>query len=125
MLSEPFHTLFDLATAAALLFGYFFMFVGSLGLVRLPDFYNRVHAASKPVTLGITGMMLAVVLFLATVPGVNMIQVVTKVALAVVFIVVAVPVGSHLIAKAAHEDQCPKYPGTIGDEFEADQRHRR
>ena len=57
--------LFNLLTVAALLFGLFFMAVGAIGLVRLPDFYGRMHAGSKCLTLGISGMLVAAVFHLA------------------------------------------------------------
>jgi multicomponent Na+:H+ antiporter subunit G len=34
-------------------FGAFFLLVGSIGLIRLPDFYSRAHATGKSDTLGI------------------------------------------------------------------------
>lgn len=37
--------------------GLFFLFVGTLGLIRLPDLYTRMHATSKCDTLG-TGLIL-------------------------------------------------------------------
>jgi len=33
--------------------GAFFLFIGSLGLIRLPDFYSRSHATGKSDTLGV------------------------------------------------------------------------
>jgi len=33
--------------------GTFFLFVGSIGLIRLPDFYSRAHAQGKADTLGV------------------------------------------------------------------------
>ncbi len=50
--------------------GSFFVLVGSLGMVRMPDLFTRMHAASVTDTLGagfmILGMMLAAGLSLAT-----------------------------------------------------------
>lgn len=40
-------------TIIFVLLGTFFMFIGSIGVVRLPDFYTRSHATSKSDTLGI------------------------------------------------------------------------
>lgn len=49
----------DLVVAALLLVGAFFCLVGSIGLVRLPDFYTRLHAPTKATTLGVGGVLLA------------------------------------------------------------------
>ncbi|MDT7929182.1 monovalent cation/H(+) antiporter subunit G, partial [Tepidimonas sp.] len=37
----------------------FFLLVGSIGLVRFPDFYMRLHAPTKASTLGVGGVLLA------------------------------------------------------------------
>ena len=105
----------DILTIAALLMGLFFMFVGAVGIVRLPDTYNRLHAASKCSTLGLLGLILAAMFHLGTLP------ILTKGALAVLFAFVAMPVGSHMLAKAALFARAPQWQGTLGDEHEEDQ----
>lgn len=97
-----------------LLAGLFFMLVGAIGIIRLPDTYNRLHAASKCSTLGLLGLLLAALFHLGT------IAVVTKVFITVLFAFVATPVGSHILAKAAHHDRAPKWEGTLSDELEED-----
>ena len=44
---------------ALIAIGALFVLVGSIGLVRLPDFYMRLHAPTKATTLGIGGLLLA------------------------------------------------------------------
>lgn len=95
--------------------GMFFMFVGAVGIVRLPDTYNRLHAASKCSTLGLLGLILAAMLHLGTLP------ILTKGALAVLFAFVAMPVGSHMLAKAALLVRTPQWKGTLADEHDQDQ----
>lgn len=41
-----------------LLIGAFFALVGSIGLVRLPDFFSRLHAPTKSSTLGIGAILI-------------------------------------------------------------------
>ena len=43
----------------AILVGVFFTFVASLGILRFPDFYLRVHAPTKAATLGLFALTLA------------------------------------------------------------------
>ena len=43
----------DLAGAVLLLLGALLAFIGALGLVRLPDIFARMHAATKPQMLGL------------------------------------------------------------------------
>lgn len=106
----------ELLTLGFLLVGLFFMLVGAIGLVRLPDAYNRLHAATKCSTLGLLGLLLAAVAHFAD-PRVLVIAVLT-----VFFIFVSNPVGSHLLAKAALATRTPQWSGTVGDEHAEDTR---
>ena len=55
-------TLDEALTALLLLTGAFFMFVGSVGIVRMPDLFMRMSATTKSVTLGVSFSLLAVAL---------------------------------------------------------------
>lgn len=122
--------LFDILTIATLLFGLFFLFIGALGLWRLPDVYNRMHAGSKCITLGLSGALLAAVLHFirlyastdsATEPTwETVIAAATKAALVILFQFTAAPVGAHMLARAAHIDRAAKWSGTLDDELEQD-----
>ena len=48
-----------LPIVALIAVGAFFVLVGSIGLVRLPDFFMRLHAPTQATTLGIGGLLLA------------------------------------------------------------------
>ena len=106
----------DLLVIAFLLFGIFFMFVAAFGLIRLPDVYHRMHAATKGVTLGISGLIIAAALHHAQAPDANVINIITKVILVILFQFIANPVGSHLLAKAAKLDNAPVWDRQIADE---------
>lgn len=80
---------------AAVSAGIFFIFVGNLGIIRLPDFYARTHAASKADTLGI----LLVILGLIIHNGVNIDSL--KLLFILLFVAVANPIGTHALARAA------------------------
>jgi multicomponent Na+:H+ antiporter subunit G len=75
--------------------GAFFMLVGSIGVIRLPDFFTRIHASSKCDTLGI----MLVLGGLAVFEGFTLNSV--KLIIAIVFVGLANPVGIHALAKAA------------------------
>lgn len=113
----------DILAIGLLAFGLFFMSVGALGLVRLPDFYNRMHAATKCVTLGITGLLIGAGILFATHEGASPLNVVITVLLVVTFQFIANPVGGHLLSKAAHLDRCPSWSKTLDDELSED-RHK-
>jgi multicomponent Na+:H+ antiporter subunit G len=91
------------------LIGLIFMFLGALGVVRLPDLYNRLHAASKCSTLGLLGLLLGAVLHMGTV------GLAAKALMVMLFAFVATPVGSHMLAKAALRTHTPTWPGTKHD----------
>ena len=75
--------------------GIIFMLVGSIGIVRLPDFYSRTHSVSKSDTLGIIFVILGLVIY----EGVT--QSSLKLLLVVLFIALSNPVGTHALARAA------------------------
>ncbi len=104
----------DLLAIIALTIGLFFMFVGVLGVLRLPDAYSRMHAASKCTTLGLTGMLIAAGLHLWT------LDVVAKSATVIIFTYIATPIGAHLLAKAAHHGKLLLWDRTLSDELAED-----
>ncbi|MEF8812593.1 MAG: monovalent cation/H(+) antiporter subunit G [Halovenus sp.] len=77
--------------------GCFFLAVGTLGLLRLPNVYNRMHATSKPTTLGTATIFLAG--FVQFGPGgAGLTSLV-----GVLFLFLTVPTGAHMIARAAQK----------------------
>lgn len=77
--------------------GIFFLFIGSLGIVRLPDFYSRTHATSKSDTLGLMLIITGLIIF----EGLHINSL--KLFLILVFILLANPIGAHALAKAAFD----------------------
>ncbi|MEX0886104.1 MAG: monovalent cation/H(+) antiporter subunit G [Phycisphaeraceae bacterium] len=104
----------EVLALAFLLVGLFFMLVGAIGCVRLPDSYHRLHAATKCSTLGLLGLLLAAVFHFGEV------RVLATAVLTVFFIFVSNPVGAHLLAKAALATGTRQWPGTLSDEHAED-----
>lgn len=75
--------------------GVFFLLVGSIGLIRLPDFYSRAHAVGKSDTLGV----MLVVLGLVVHEGVSLNSV--KLIMITIFVGLTSPTATHALAKAA------------------------
>lgn len=75
--------------------GIVFMLVGSIGILRLPDFYSRTHAISKSDTLGIMFVIFGLVIF----EGFTISS--GKLLLIILFIALSNPVGTHALARAA------------------------
>lgn len=91
-----------------------FDFFGVLGLVRLPDVYNRLQAATKCVTFGSAGIMFGVFIL----NGFNSFG--FKALLGIAFIFLTSPVAAHVIARAAHRSGVPLAKQTIIDEYAKD-----
>ena len=85
----------DIASGALLTVGSFFIIVGTLGLVRLPDFYTRLHAAGITDTLGAELVLIAMVLQ----AGFSLITV--KLIIISLFIFFTSPTATHAVANAA------------------------
>jgi multicomponent Na+:H+ antiporter subunit G len=81
---------------ALLLTGFFFILAGAIGIVRLPDFYTRLHAMGKCDTLGVALMALGVALL----EGMTLNA--AKVLLVIVFVGLANPTATHALGRAAH-----------------------
>jgi len=88
-------TIINIISITFISIGIVFMFVGSFGILRLPDFYSRTHAVSKSDTLGIIFVILGLFIYEGlTQSGVKLI-------LIVLFIALSNPVGTHALARAA------------------------
>ncbi|MCK9257273.1 MAG: Na+/H+ antiporter subunit G [Sulfurospirillaceae bacterium] len=87
----------DFIIAFFLLVGAFFVLVGSIGLVKLPDFFMRLHAPTKATTLGVGSILIASTLYyLAYKQTISLHEI-----LIAVFFFITAPVSAHLMAKAA------------------------
>lgn len=87
------------------------MFVASLGLVRLPDVYTRMHAATKATTFGMGGTLIATSLAFQDT------EITTQSMLALAFLFLTAPVSAHLIARAAYKNGPNLSSRTTIDEY--------
>lgn len=85
----------NLIAGFLILGGLFFFFTGTLGLLRFPDVYTRLHAAGKCDTLGAQLMLLG----LAIANGWNLVSI--KLLLIVVFLFLVNPTATHAMIRAA------------------------
>jgi multicomponent Na+:H+ antiporter subunit G len=98
--------------------GIIFDFLGVLGLIRLPDVYNRLQAATKCVTFGSIGILFGVLL----IQGFNTFG--FKALLGIIFICIASPTAAHAISRAAHRAKIPLAKETVIDKYEEDKELR-
>jgi multicomponent Na+:H+ antiporter subunit G len=85
----------DIMVGVLLAASLFFHAVAALGVMRMPDFYTRLHAVSKAETLGVI-LTLAALMVLA---GLSLISV--KLFFVGMFLFLANPTSTHAIARAA------------------------
>jgi multicomponent Na+:H+ antiporter subunit G len=94
--------------------GLVFDFFGCLGLVRLPDVYNRLQASTKCVTLGTCGILLGLILFRGfTATGI-------KAFLCLVFIILTAPVSAHALARGAYLSGVKLWENSVVDKYGKD-----
>ena len=91
----------ELLTSLLLLVGGFFTLVGGIGLVRLPDFFMRLHAPTKATTLGVGSVLLASVIYTAG-SGSSLREI-----LIVLFLFITAPVSAYLLAQAGLRHRLP------------------
>lgn len=100
----------EVLVAFFLLAGSLFTLVGAVGLVRLPDFFTRLHSPTKATTLGVGGLLVASMLFFAAgKEGISLHEV-----LITLFLFITAPVSAHMLAKAAMQQKLPIDPATRG-----------
>lgn len=83
--------------AFLILLGAFFTLVGSIGLIKLPDFYMRLHGPTKASTLGVGAILIASAVFFSFESG----EISLHEILVTLFLFITAPVSAHLMAKAA------------------------
>lgn len=106
----------DLLVAFCLLSGAFFMLVAAIGILKLPDLYQRLHASSKAATLGVALLLLG-----AAVHSGDM-GILLRCIMAIVFFMLTAPVGAHLITRAAYKHEEPLAEETLSDEWAEDRK---
>ena len=87
--------LIEICSWIFILLGSFLLLTGSLGLIRLPDFWSRLHGASISDTGGVLFLILGMMLHVTT------IWVFFKLLAIAIFIFISSPTASHAIANAA------------------------
>ncbi len=99
-------------------FGFAFDIFGCLGLVRLPDVYNRLQAATKCVTLGTCSILFGTFLIVGfTAAGL-------KSLMCIIFLLLTSPVSAHAIARGAHRAGVKLWKGSVVDKYADDKEAR-
>ena len=87
----------DIAAMVSIVIGLFFVLGGTLGVLRLPDFFTRLHAAGMTDTLGAEMILLGLII------QAGFSQMSLKLLLVAFFLFVTSPTATHAVASAAHQ----------------------
>jgi multicomponent K+:H+ antiporter subunit G len=90
------HPVIEWTAAILIVIAACFLLVGAIGLVRLPDFYMRLHAPTKASTLGVGGVLIASMLVAAVQGRAGVAEL-----LITLFVFITAPVSANLMAQAA------------------------
>ncbi len=101
------------AGCGLLLLGALFSLVAAIGVVRLPDLFTRMHAASKAGPVGSGLVLLAVVVVSADV-GVAL-----RAIVGIAFILMTTPVAAHLLARASYRTSDQLHMNMVADELKS------
>jgi multicomponent Na+:H+ antiporter subunit G len=103
--------LLDLLAAGLVLVGGAFVLLAGVGVVRMPDLFTRMQAATKGATLGAGCLLTAVAVHFRN------LDVSARAVLVIAFVFLTAPVAAHLIARAAYAVGVPLWEGTLRDEL--------
>lgn len=94
-----------------LLIGATFVLIATIGVIRLPDLYTRMHAASKAGAVGGGLILLAVALV-----GLDT-AVAIRALIGIIFLLVTTPLAAHLLARASHLADCRANNQSVVDDI--------
>ena len=83
-------------SAVSIFMGLFFVFAGTIGVLRLPDFYTRIHAAGMTDTLGAEMILLGLII------QAGFSQMTLKLLMISFFLLITSPTATHAVAHAAN-----------------------
>ncbi|MBO0663537.1 monovalent cation/H(+) antiporter subunit G [Jiella sp. MQZ9-1] len=106
-------TIATILAGCLILAGSAFAAIAAFGILRLPDLYTRMHAASKAGSVGSGMALLALALVSDTGPEA------LRAIAAIAFFLLTAPLSAHLLAKAAYAVGYRMWPGSVLDEMPA------
>jgi multicomponent Na+:H+ antiporter subunit G len=101
----------EIIAGLLLIVGSFFALIASIGIIRLPDVYSRMHSASKAGTVG-SGLMMIALAITAESSGTSI-----RAIAGVFFFILTAPIAAHLLARAAYKVGYPLWEHSVADEM--------
>jgi multicomponent Na+:H+ antiporter subunit G len=98
-------------TAVLMIVGTIFTVLAAIGILRMPDLFQRLSTATKAATLGVGSLLLAAAVHFDDL-GTS-----TRALATIFFLVLTAPIAAHIIGRAAYFVSTPLWEGTICDEL--------
>jgi len=92
--------------------GTIFIFLAAVGLLKMPDVFLRMSASTIAATLGVSSILIALAVHFADF-GITVHVIGTN-----IFLFLTVPVGAHLMGRAAHKAKYQQWDKTVVDRLE-------
>ena len=86
----------EILTVIFLVLGGILTLVAALGVLRMPDLFLRMHAATKAGTVGVSSIAIGIMIHFGT------LTVISRGVLVIAFFLLTAPVAAHMIARAAY-----------------------
>jgi multicomponent Na+:H+ antiporter subunit G len=106
--------LIEIIISIFIIIGTFFIISSTIGILRFPDLYTRLHAASKSGTLGVASILVGSFFYFLYYEHV----VSGKLLLGIVFVLLTAPVASHMLARAAYRSGVPMWEKSVQDDLQ-------
>lgn len=116
-MNETAMTTNEIIGLALIIIGVLFDLSGCVGLVRLPDVYNRIQASTKCVVLGTTLILIGTMVWLASA------QAVVKGIICILFILITSSTAAHALSRAAHRSGVSLWHKSVIDRYAEDRGH--
>jgi multicomponent Na+:H+ antiporter subunit G len=94
-----------------LIIGSLFILVASIGLLKMPDVYLRMSASTIAGTFGVASMLVGAAIYFAD------ITITLHIAGVIVFLILTVPIGAHMLGKNAHLIGLKMWDKTVCDDL--------
>ena len=86
----------EILTVIFLVLGGVLTLVAAVGVLRMPDLFLRMHAATKAGTVGVSSIAIGIMIHFGT------LTVISRGVLVIAFFLLTAPVAAHMIARAAY-----------------------
>jgi multicomponent Na+:H+ antiporter subunit G len=102
----------EIVMISFMVLGTIFIFIAAVGLLKMPDVYLRMSSSTIAATLGVSSILIALAIHFSTF-GITVHVIGTS-----IFLFLTVPVGAHMMGRAAHKARYQQWDKTLVDRLE-------